>query len=43
VFEILNFETIIKLNATIIDLNVWGILMFHCRRGKNMVYIHVTG
>jgi hypothetical protein len=41
--EIMNFETIIKLNAAITDLNVWGILMSHCGRGKNLVCIHLTG
>jgi hypothetical protein len=36
--EILNFknrETIIKLNTTATNLDVWGILMSHCRR-QNM-------
>jgi hypothetical protein len=44
--EILNFKkgaTVIKLNATITNLNVWGVLMFHCRIDKNMEYIHLTG
>jgi hypothetical protein len=36
--EILNFKkgaTIIKLNAAVRNLNVWEILMFHCRKDKN--------
>jgi hypothetical protein len=36
--EILNFKkeaTIIKLYAAVTILNVWGILMSHCRRDKN--------
>jgi hypothetical protein len=44
--EISNFKkgaTIIKLNAIVINLNVQGILMSHCRRDKNMEYIHLTG
>jgi hypothetical protein len=35
---ILNFKkgaTIIKLNATVTDLNVQGILMSHCGRDRN--------
>jgi hypothetical protein len=37
--EILIFKngaTIIKLNATVTNLNVWGILMPHCGRDKNL-------
>jgi hypothetical protein len=44
--EILNFKkgaTIIKLNATVTNLNVRGILMSHCGTDTNMKYIHVTG
>jgi hypothetical protein len=44
--ELLNFKnrgTIIKLNTAVTNLNVWGILMSHCRRGKNTEYIHLTG
>jgi hypothetical protein len=44
--EILNLKngaTIIQLNSTVTNLNVWGILMSHCRRDKNMKYIHLTG
>jgi hypothetical protein len=36
--EILNFKeeaTIIKLNPTVTNLNVGGILMSHCRPDKN--------
>jgi hypothetical protein len=36
--EILNFKkgaTIIKLNAAVTNVNVWGILMSHCVRVKN--------
>jgi hypothetical protein len=44
---ILNFKrgvTIIKLNTTVTNLNVWGILMSHCRRErKHGIYIHLTG
>jgi hypothetical protein len=46
VVEILIFKkgaTIIKLNTTVTSLNVWGILMSHCRREKNIKYIHLTG
>jgi hypothetical protein len=35
--EILNFKkgvAVIKLNAAVTSLNVWGILMFHCGRDK---------
>jgi hypothetical protein len=35
----LNFKkevTILKLNAAVTNLNVWGILMSQCRRDKNM-------
>jgi hypothetical protein len=38
--EILNLKKgaiIIKLNAIVTNLNVWGILMSHCGRDKNMV------
>jgi hypothetical protein len=44
--EILNFKkipTIIKLNATVTNLNVCRILMPHCRRDKNTEYTHLTG
>jgi hypothetical protein len=44
--EILNFKkgaTIIKLNVAVTDLNVRGILMSHCGRGKNTVCIFLTG
>jgi hypothetical protein len=44
--EILNFKkgtTIIKLNATVTNLNVLGILMSHCGRDQNTEYIHLTG
>jgi hypothetical protein len=44
--ELLNFKkgaTIIKLNTAVTNLNVWGILMAHCRRDGNMEYIHLTG
>jgi hypothetical protein len=37
--DILNCKkgaTIIKLNTTVINLNVWGILMSHCGRDTNM-------
>jgi hypothetical protein len=36
--EVLNFikATIIKLNAIPTNLNVWGILMSHCRTDKDM-------
>jgi hypothetical protein len=36
--EILNFKegaTIIKLNASVTNLNIQGILMSHCKRVKN--------
>jgi hypothetical protein len=36
--EILHFkvgEKIIKLNATVTNLNVWGNLLCHCGRDKN--------
>jgi hypothetical protein len=36
--ETLNFKkgaTVIKLNTAVTNLNVRGILMSHCRRGKN--------
>jgi hypothetical protein len=35
--DILNFKkgaTIIQLNTTVINLNVWGILTSHCGRDK---------
>jgi hypothetical protein len=44
--EISNFKkgaTIIKLNAAATNLNVWGILTFHCGTDKNTEYIHLTG
>jgi hypothetical protein len=37
--EILHFKKgakIIKLNTTVTSLNVWGNLMCHCWRAKNM-------
>jgi hypothetical protein len=37
--EILNFKkgaTVTELNPALTDLNVWGILMPHCQRDKNM-------
>jgi hypothetical protein len=40
--EILSFKKgarVIKLNAAVTNLNVWGILMSLCRRNKNMEYI----
>jgi hypothetical protein len=43
--EILHFKkgaTIIKLNATITNLNVQGILMSNFWRDKNIAYIHLT-
>jgi hypothetical protein len=44
--KILNFKkgaTIVKLNAKVTNLNVWGILMSHCGRDKNTEYIHLAG
>jgi hypothetical protein len=44
--ETLNFKKgaiIIKLKTAVTNLNVWGILMSHCRRDRNMEYIHLTG
>jgi hypothetical protein len=38
VFEIQNFKkgaTIIQLKAEVTELNIRGILMFHCGRNKN--------
>jgi hypothetical protein len=32
-----------KLNAAVTNLYVQGIYMSHCRRHKNMEYIHLTG
>jgi hypothetical protein len=43
--EILNFKkgaTVIELNTAETNLNVWGILMSHNRRGKNMENIPLT-
>jgi hypothetical protein len=40
--EMLNFKngaTVIQLNATVTNLNVWEILMFCYRRDKNTEYI----
>jgi hypothetical protein len=45
VVEILNFKkgaALMKLNATVTNFNVWGILVSHCWRYKNMEYIHLT-
>jgi hypothetical protein len=42
--EIFHFKvgaTIIKLNATVTNLNVQGNLMCHCRRENNMGKIHI--
>jgi hypothetical protein len=44
--EILNFKkaaTVIKLNTTVTNLNVQGILMSHCGRDKNMENNHLAG
>jgi hypothetical protein len=44
--EMLNFKrgaTVIKLNAAVTNLNVQGILVFHCRRDKNTGDIHLIG
>jgi hypothetical protein len=35
VFNFKNGATIIKLNAAVTNLNVWGILMSQCRRDNN--------
>jgi hypothetical protein len=43
--EILHFKTgakIIKLNATVTNLNVQGNLMCHCGRDKNMEKNHLA-
>jgi hypothetical protein len=43
--DILNFKkgaTVIKLNTTVTNLDVHGILMSHFDRYKNMEYIHFT-
>jgi hypothetical protein len=43
--KILNFKkgvAIIKLNVAVTNLNVRGILMFHCGRDKNAEYMHLT-
>jgi hypothetical protein len=44
--QILNFNmgaTIIKLNATVTNLNVQGVLTPHCGRDRNMEYKSLTG
>jgi hypothetical protein len=44
--EILHFKKgakIIKLNATMTNLNVWGNLMCHCGRDKNTEKNHLAG
>jgi hypothetical protein len=44
--EISNFKkgaTVIKLNTSVTNLNVLGILMPHCGRDKTTEYIHVIG
>jgi hypothetical protein len=44
--EILHFNTvakIIKLNAAVTNLNVWGNLMCHCKRDKNIEKNHLIG
>jgi hypothetical protein len=44
--EISNFKkgaTFIKLNTSVTNLNVGGILMFHCGRDKITKYIHIIG
>jgi hypothetical protein len=44
--EILHFKKgakIIKLNAAVRTLNVWGNLMCHCGRDKIMEKNHLTG
>jgi hypothetical protein len=44
--EILNFKkraTIIKLNATVTNLNVQGSFRFHCGRDKNTDNTQLTG
>jgi hypothetical protein len=43
--EILDFQkgaVVIKLNAAVTNLNVSAILMYHCRRDKNIEYTHFT-
>jgi hypothetical protein len=35
--------TIIKLNTSVTNLNVWEIFISHCGRDKNAEYMHLTG
>jgi hypothetical protein len=46
VVEILNFTRgamIMNLNATVTNLNIWGILVSNYGRDKNNEYMHLTG